>query len=120
MTLPVLFSDGRVDHLGGRQLGLDLTDPALDESLLFARGVVFGILGQVAVTARLGDRLDDARTIFALQALEFVAQRLGAPQGHRSPFQAFASLCRSWSRFTSTASRWSRASQVASAPASVV
>jgi hypothetical protein len=29
-------------------------------------------------------------------------------------------LCRSWSRFTSTASRWSRASQVASAPASVV
>ena len=57
--------------------------------------VVFGVLGQVAVTARLGDRLDDARTVLALQALEFVAQCFGAPQRHRSAFHDLASLCRS-------------------------
>ena len=82
----MLVSDGGVDDFGGRQLGLDLADAAFDEALLLARGVVFGVLGQVAVTARLGDRLDDARTILALQPLEFVAQRFGAAQRHRSAF----------------------------------
>ena len=51
-----------------------------DETLLLARGVVLGVLGQVAVAARLGDRLDDARAVLALQPLELVAQRLGAAQ----------------------------------------
>jgi hypothetical protein len=32
-----------------------------DETLLFARRVVFGVLRQVAMRARLGDRLDDVR-----------------------------------------------------------
>ena len=86
ITLPVLLSAGGVDDFGGRQLGLDLADAAFDESLLLARGVVFGVLGEVAVAARLGDRLDDARPILALQPLQFVAQRFSAAQGHRSAF----------------------------------
>ena len=57
---------------------LDVLDAAFDEALLFARGVVFGVFLQIAVAARLGDRLDDARTIFALQSLQFGAQAFGA------------------------------------------
>ena len=68
MTLPVLSSDGRVDDLGGRQLRLDLADAAFDEALLLARRVIFGVLREVAVAARLGDRLDDPRTVLASSA----------------------------------------------------
>ena len=36
-------------------LRLELVDAALDESLLLARRVIFGVLRQIAVRARLGD-----------------------------------------------------------------
>ena len=36
-----------------RQLALDLADAPLDEALLLARGVVFGVLGQIAVRRAL-------------------------------------------------------------------
>src|SRR5688572_16995891 len=116
----VIGNRRRIDDFRGRELGFDLTDAAFDEALLLARRVVLGILGKIAVAARFGNGLDDPRTVFALEALELGAQRFGAAQGHRSAFHVRASLCRSWSRLTSTASRCSRASQVASAPASVV
>ena len=51
-----------------RQPRLDLHDAALDEALLLARGVILGVLRQIAVAARLGDRLDDARPILATSA----------------------------------------------------
>src|SRR6266480_2505871 len=57
------------DHLGAGELVLDLLDAALDESLLLARGVILGVLGQIPVPAGLGDRLDDARPAFRLQPL---------------------------------------------------
>src|SRR3546814_6734198 len=44
---------GDVDDLRMRQLSLELLDPALDEALLLARGVVHGVLLQVAVRTRL-------------------------------------------------------------------
>ena len=63
---------------------LDLLDAAFDEALLLARGVVLGVLAQVAVRARLGDRLDDAR---ALLGLEPAAAQSGAS---RRPFESMA------------------------------
>ena len=87
-------------------LRLDLLDAALDEALLLARGVIFGVLRQIAVAARLGDRLDDARALLGLQPLELGAQRLGAAQRHGRALHApSASLCRSCRRLTSTSSR---------------
>ncbi len=50
-----------VDHVGARQLVLELGDAALVERLRFLGGVIFGVLRQVAVRARVGDLLDDAR-----------------------------------------------------------
>src|SRR6266403_580860 len=94
------------DNLGVAQLVLDILDAALDESLLLARGVILGVLGQVPVPAGLGDRLDDARPAFRLQPRELGAQRRGAAQRHGSALHALnASLCRSCKRFTSTSSR---------------
>src|ERR1700686_1144253 len=94
------------DNLGVGELVLDILDAALDESLLFARGVILGVLGQVPVPAGLGDRLDDARPALRLQPLELGAQRRGAAPRHGSALHALnASLCRSCKRFTSTSSR---------------
>jgi hypothetical protein len=59
-------------------IALKLLDAALDEALLFARGVVFGVLGQVAMLARLGDGADDGRTVHRLQLLQFGIQRVKA------------------------------------------
>src|SRR5262249_52683601 len=111
----------RVDDLGVGELHLDLLNAALDEALLLARRVVLGVLRQVAVAARLGNGLDDRRARLRLEALELGAQRLGAAQRHGgAPHAESASWCRSCRRFTSTSSRWSSASQVASPAAMVV
>src|SRR5690606_30719982 len=61
---------GHVDHLRVRELALELLDAALDEALLLARGVVFRVFLQVAVRTRLGDRIDDGRTLDALQLFQ--------------------------------------------------
>ena len=47
---------GDVDHLDGGDDRLQLRDAALDEGLPLARGVVLGVLRQVAMGARLRDR----------------------------------------------------------------
>ena len=52
---------GYVDHVGARELVLKLGDAALVERLLLLGGMIFGILRQVAVRARVGDLLNDAR-----------------------------------------------------------
>ena len=59
-----------------RQLVLELVDAALAEALLLARRVVLGVLAQVAVGARLGDRLDDARPLHLLEPLELLSKPL--------------------------------------------
>src|SRR6202171_1665518 len=94
------------DNLGVGELVLDILDAALDESLLLARGVILGVLGQVPVPAVLGDRLDDARPAFRLQPLELcAARRCGAQRPGSALPGPYASLCRSCRRFTSTSSR---------------
>src|SRR5260370_1113434 len=71
-----------IDHLRAGELRLDVADARFDHALLVARGVVLGVLGKVAVRARLGDCLRDARTLDALQGLQLAAQQLRAAQGH--------------------------------------
>src|SRR5439155_4562334 len=73
----------RLDDLGAVHLALQLVDAPLDERLLLARGVVLGVLREVAVRARLGDRLDDRRALDALEAVELVPQALEARPRHR-------------------------------------
>ena len=73
----------RVDDLRGRELALDLEDAALDEALLVLGRLVLGVLGQVALGARLGDRLDDGMTLDALQARELFLQLFEAASGER-------------------------------------
>src|SRR5215467_6673853 len=50
-----------VDDLGTRELVLEFGDARLVVRLRLLRRVVFGILRQVAVRARIGNLLDDAR-----------------------------------------------------------
>ena len=57
---------------------LDLLDAPLDEALLLARGVVLGVLAQVAVRPGLGDRLDDPRPILGLEPPQLDPQLLCA------------------------------------------
>src|ERR1700676_3055969 len=52
-----------VDDLGARQLVLEFGDAALVERLRFLRGMIFGVLREIAVRARVGNLLDDARTL---------------------------------------------------------
>jgi hypothetical protein len=49
---------GRIDDLRSGQLALDVLDAAFDEALLVLGGLVLGVLRQVALGARFGDRLD--------------------------------------------------------------
>ena len=53
----------RVDDLGIGELALDFGDAPFDEALPLLGRVVIGVLGEVAVRARLGDRLDDGRPL---------------------------------------------------------
>ena len=57
-----------VDDMGMAQLALDFLDAAFDKTLLLAGGMVFGIFLQIAMRARLGDGLNDARAIDGLQS----------------------------------------------------
>src|SRR5580692_7512410 len=61
---------GNVDDLGARQLVLELGDAALVERLRFLGRVIFGILRKIAVRARIGNLLDDARALSLLAMLE--------------------------------------------------
>src|SRR5437899_2662114 len=74
---------GRVDDLG---------DTALDERLLLARGVVFRVLGEVAVRPGFGDRLGDGVPVDALEAIELVAQTLVPRTRHRRALDRHGAL----------------------------
>jgi hypothetical protein len=56
---------GDVDHFGARKLVLELGDATLVVRLGFLGGVIFGVLGEVAVGARSGNELDDPRPLSA-------------------------------------------------------
>src|SRR5438094_6095459 len=83
---------GRVDDLGGPDLALELGDAALDERLLLARGVVFRVLGEVAVRPGFGDRLGDGVPVDTLEAIELVAQTLVPRTRHRRALDRHGAL----------------------------
>src|SRR5690606_34387349 len=107
-----------------REFALELLDAALDETLLLARGMVFGVLLEVAVGARFRDRLDHRRPLVRRQVVEFGAQALRALGGHGC-LHVFSSVCpisecNSCSDHTGPLSRKSRECSSALAPATVV
>ena len=65
---------GDVDHLGALQHVLEFDDAALVMGLRLLGGMVFGVLREIAMRARLRDRLDDARAFHLLAALELGLQ----------------------------------------------
>src|SRR5579862_2200553 len=72
-----------VDDLGTGDLVLEFAEAALDKALALARGVVLGVLRQVAMRARLGDGADNGRTIDRFEALQLVLQAVVTVDGHR-------------------------------------
>jgi len=80
------------------QLGLDVLDPRLNEALLFPSGVVLGIFFQIAVFARLGNRLNDLRALVGLEISQFIAQQFFTTFGQRYPNHVFNSSGRSHRR----------------------
>src|SRR5436305_6847572 len=75
---------GRVDDLRSGELAFDLADSAFDEALLVLGGLVLGVLREVALGARLRDRLDDGVALDRLQSLRLVLELFGASFGERN------------------------------------
>ena len=59
---------------------------ALDEPLPLLGGVILGVLGEVAVGPRLGDGLDDAVALHALELVELLLEAGVTFPGHRGPW----------------------------------
>jgi hypothetical protein len=78
---PVGVERGRIDDLRRGELALDLGDPALDEALLVLGSLVFRVLGDVTVRARLGDGLDRGMPLDGLESLQLGLQLFGAARG---------------------------------------
>jgi hypothetical protein len=87
-----------VDDLGARELVLELGDRALVQRLLFLRGMILGVLGQIAVRPRLRDLLDDARPFDLLAVLEIFLQHLMSCSSHRNLLNHFSILLRAMDR----------------------
>src|SRR4029079_11290938 len=83
-------------------------------------GVVLGVLLEVAVRARLGDRGDHRRPLHRAQLLELLAQALGPGGGQGGDAHAPSSSCSSCSDHTRGSWRVSIALISARAPGTVV
>src|SRR3981081_733495 len=75
-----------VDDIGARKLVLQLGDTAFVVGLFFLGGVILRVLRKVAMRARLGDMLDDARTLHRLALLQFDLKRGITARRHRNLF----------------------------------
>src|SRR5579859_1036017 len=73
-----------VDHLGAGELVLELGDVAFVERLRLFGGMIFGVLRKIAVGARVGDLLNDARPLDLLALPQLGLQRGIARRGHRN------------------------------------
>ncbi len=76
---------GDVDHLGALEHVLQFDDAALVMGLGFLGRMIFGVFRQVAVRARLRDRLDDARALHLLAGLKLRLQSRVAGDGDGKP-----------------------------------
>jgi hypothetical protein len=66
----------RVDEHSVVEARAQLPNARLEQTLLVLRGVVFEVLGQIAVLTRRLDRLNDCRSRGALELRKFVGERL--------------------------------------------
>ena len=98
-----------VDHLGAGQFVLELGDAPLVQGLRFLGGMIFGILGKIAVRARFRDRLDDARTLDLLAPLQLLFEGGIAAPPSWGTCPCFESLSRRRSLSIMTASSWRNA-----------
>src|SRR5262245_35664108 len=83
-----------VNHVGARELVFELGDTTLVDRLRFLRGMIFGVLRQIAVRACVGDLLDDAGPFKLLAVLEFGLERRIAGGRHRNLFHRLFSSWR--------------------------
>ena len=60
---------------------LDARNPALDKALPILGGIVFGILGDIAVQAGLANGRDGRRTVHGLKPLQLASEPPGAGHG---------------------------------------
>ena len=72
-----------IDHHRPAEAVLDLGDLRLDLALALLGGMIFGILGKVAVRARFFDRVDDRRPLDGLEVPNVAVQLLIAFGQHR-------------------------------------
>ena len=93
---PVVVEQLRVDHLRVGELCLELDDASLDEALALARRLVLGVLGDVALRARIGDGCDHRRPVHRLQAMQLDAQLLGTCEGDRDLAHGARLAWRDW------------------------
>src|SRR3989304_2712586 len=85
---------GRLDDLGVAQLPLEIVDPRLGEALLLARGMVLGVLREVAVGAGLGDRPRDGGPFDTLEAVALVFETRVSLARHGRALDGHACLFR--------------------------
>ena len=84
-----------IDDLGAAELVLELGHLCLVEALGLLGGVVLGVLGQIAVLARIRDLLNDARALLDLEAVQLRFELLEPLNGHRHFFHGLGShLCK--------------------------
>src|SRR6185295_9199087 len=65
------------------EFALEVRNAAFDEALTLLGSVVLGVLGQVSLSTRFLNRLDDFRTFHRFELVQFRAQHLGAYCGQR-------------------------------------
>src|SRR5688572_12986845 len=80
---PIVVEQCGIDDLRVGELRFELEDAPLDEALALARGLVLGVLRDVALGARFRDRGDDRGTVLGLEAVQLGAQLLGADERDR-------------------------------------
>src|SRR5690606_28688263 len=94
-----------VDDLRIRELRFDIANARLDQSLLLLGGVILRILAQVAVCARLRDRVHYPGPLLVLQPPQLLSELLRPARRQWHLAQVAVSSCRSCNRLTMTLSR---------------
>ena len=74
---------------------LELLNPPLSKALLLSGRMVFGVLFQITVLTRFGDRLRDPRAIYLLEALKLLSKGLLALHCHGNAVHTAMLSCKS-------------------------
>ncbi|CWN00032.1 Uncharacterised protein [Neisseria meningitidis] len=85
---------GRIDDVGNGKFVFQLGNAALDKTLAFFGGFIFGVFGQIAVRSGFSNRFDHFGARHAFKLLQFLFQQFRTAYGqgdflHRSFFSIF-------------------------------